>query len=287
VGQLSTKAGTKDVAGGCANLVFSRDSEGASFVSWQYTTYPYHICRAHRFPGDPDGMVTLYLQSCAGGIFQHDRLHESIDVQAATQAHVTTQASTIVHGMEAGAAELHVRLIAGAGAFLEFLPDPFILFPRARLKTRLEIHADEEATVITCEAFLMHDPAGGAKVFDWLIQDTTVEMPGGHLVSLDRSRVTGDAMVAGIPGITGAYRAHGSLFVLHRGRPASVLVDALRGALFGIVGIYAGASTLPNEAGAWVRLLAKDGVALRATLHSAWSAVRQLLTGIPPQIRRK
>ena len=50
---------------------------------------------------------------------------------------------------------------------------------------------------------------------------------------------------------------------------------------------FGSAGYLPGEAGAWVRLLAADGAALRRGLHSAWSAVRTMLTGSVPQPRRK
>ena len=283
---VSGIAGAVTRAPGSIELVFARAPGGVSYVVQQYAGYPFHVCRTHRFAGDPAGMVTLYIQSCAGGIFEHDRLHQAVAVETGAKAHVTSQASTIVHGMDSGNAVQEIRLVAEAGAFLEFLPDPLILFPQARLKTRLVLRAHPEATIIA-DSFLMHDPTASGRVFDWLANEIGVEAPTGETVALDRSIARGATMAAGLPGIGGRFRAHGSLVILHRSGGMAQLLDALRGALADGGGLYAGVSTLPGGAGAWVRLLAEDGVALRAGLEAAWSAARLALTGAAPSRRRK
>jgi len=276
------------VAQGAIELAFARASGGETFVGRQRATYPYHVCRPHRFAGDPAGMVTLYVQSCAGGIFAGDRLQQSIVAGSGTAAHVTTAAATIVHGMVSGGGAAHeTRLVAEDGALLEFLPDPSILFPQARLRTRLAVRAHPEATIIAGDSFLMHDPTNSGRVFDRLQAEIVVEGPSGEIMALDRSALRGEAMVAGLPGIAGRFRACATLMVVTRRLAPALLVDALRGALAGNEHAYGGASTLPGDAGAWVRLLAEDGAALRLGLHSAWSASRAALTGNVPQPRRK
>src|SRR5262245_37447331 len=99
-----------DSRAGRAALVFSRAASGDTYLSRQQVGYPYHICGLHRFAGDPAGMMSLYVQSCAGGIFQQDRLRQSFIVEEGALAHVTTTASTIVHGMAEGHADQEVRL---------------------------------------------------------------------------------------------------------------------------------------------------------------------------------
>jgi len=219
-------------APGSIELVFARAPGRGSYVVRQYASYPFHVCRTHRFAGDLAGMVTLYLQSCAGGIFEHDRLHQAVAVETGAEAH-------------------------------------------------------PEATIIAGDSFLMHDPTASGRVFDWLANEIAVEAPTGETVSLDRSIARGATMAAGLPGIGGRFRAHGSLVILHRSGGMAQLLDALRGALADGGGLYAGVSTLPSGAGACVRLLAEDGAALRAGLEAAWSAARLVLTGGVPSRRRK
>ncbi|HTO84224.1 MAG TPA: urease accessory protein UreD [Methylomirabilota bacterium] len=272
---------------GRAEVDFARDPSGRTYICRQYVSYPYHICRPLTFAGDPPGMATLYLQSCAGGIFQEDRLVERIAAGPAAAAQVTTQAATIVHGMDRGTASQQVSIDAASDALVEFLPDPFILFPRARFVSEVRVRADEAATVLLSDSFIGHDPQGSGAVFDWYRGTLTVEDRSGATVAQDRFRVTGDALQAGTPGITGAFAAQGSFFVLHRHLPAPAIVEALREAVAGLPGTYAGASALPSDCGAWLRVAAADGAALRSAMSAAWQGVRRLLTGLTPAPRRK
>src|SRR5262249_13797742 len=237
--------------------------------------------------GDPPGMATLYLQSCAGGIFQEDRLVERIAAGPGAAAQVTTQAATIVHSMDRGPASQQVSIDAAPDAFVEFLPDPFILFPRARFASDVCVRADETATVLLSDSFIGHDPQCGGAAFDSYRGTLTIEDRTGAMLARDRFRVTGSAMRAATPGITGAFATQGSFFVLHQRLPAQAIVEALREAVAGLPGTYAGASALPSDCGAWLRVAAVDGVGLRSAMSSAWQAVRRLLTGLTPALRRK
>jgi urease accessory protein len=104
---------------------------------------------------------------------------------------------------------------------------------------------------------------------------------------LDRFRTAGAIVAEHRPGITGAFAAQGGLFVIQRRDATAALVDALRNAASDIAHIYAGASELPNGCGAWLRVMAADGIALRAAMTAAWQAVRLTLTGQIPAPRRK
>jgi urease accessory protein len=61
-------------ARGRVEIAFARDPSGRTYIRRQFVRYPYHVCRPLSFSGDPAGMATIYLQSCAGGIFRDDRL---------------------------------------------------------------------------------------------------------------------------------------------------------------------------------------------------------------------
>lgn len=267
-------------------LGFARRHGGPTFLQRQRVAYPFHVGRTLQMPGDPAGFCTIYLQSCAGGIFQHDRLLQSVHFAPEAQAHVTTGASTIVHTMDAGHAQQDLLIEADENTFAEYLPDPLILFPRSRLDTRLLVRAHASATVIACESFLMHDPSARREPFDWLRSDTRIETEAGELLAVDRFRVEGATVAAGTAGITGPRAAQATLMVVHRADPALALA-ALRASLREDSPGYAGASLLPNGAGAWLRVLADDAIGLRAVIHDAWVSVRTALTGAPPGVRRK
>src|SRR5215813_4788862 len=101
---------------GRAEIAFALDPSGRTYVRRQFVSYPYHVCRPLILSGDPPGMVTLYLQSCAGGIFRNDLLMEHIVATESASAHVTTQGATIVHGMDTGTARQQVTIEAAAGS---------------------------------------------------------------------------------------------------------------------------------------------------------------------------
>ena len=272
---------------GRLEIAFARAPGGRTYLRRQYVSYPYHVCRPLSFGGDPEGMATIYVQSSAGGIFRGDRLREHIVAEEGAAAHVTTQASTIVHSMDRGDARQEVVIEAAAGSFLEVLPDPFILFPQARFASDVRIRAHETATVIVADSFICHDPAGAGAMFDRFQGELRVEDPQGRLLMLDRFRTTGAILAEHRPGITGAFAAQGGLFVIQRQGASSTLVDALHKATADIADVYAGTSELPNCCGAWLRVMAVDAIALRAALMSAWQSVREALTGQIPAPRRK
>lgn len=262
---------------------------GAGTRTWlrrQRVAYPFHVGRALHLPGDAPEFCTIYLQSCSGGLFEHDRLGLAFTVGAGACAHVTTSASTVVHSMPEGHAEQHVLLHAAEGAVAEYMPDPLILFPGTRLHNTLTVRAHPGATVICCDSFLAHDPAAQARPFDWLRSETRVEDEGGELLAVDRFAITGRQLAEPAPGIHGPHTLQGSLMVVHRADPERAL-EALRAALPEGAGVYAGASLLPGGAGAWMRALSADAVALRRTLRDGWAAARERLTGSRPGMRRK
>lgn len=268
-----------------ALLEFECDADGKTFLGRQSAPYPFHICRPFHLAGDPHGMATLYLQSCAGGIFEGDRLRLEAHAARDAKAHVTTSASTIVHSMPAGEASQEVELQAGANAWLEFLPDPLILFPGSRVTSRVRVQTDPAATVLIADSFLLHDPGAREQVFDRLRSEIVVEDDAGQVLATDRILATGAAVSAGQAGVTGAFSAQGSFYLLRRN--VEELLAPLRAALGGVPGVYAGASLLPNEAGAFARILAMDAIALRHALLQAWIATRMALCGTPPPLRRK
>ncbi len=273
--------------GGRIDVGFARAEDGRTYLDRQFAGYPFHLCRPHYYAGDPAGMATLYLQSCSGGIYKGDRLHARIVAGEAAQAHVTTQAATIVHDTEGDDAVQETLLEAGAGALLEYLPDPLVLFPGASLSTRLRARVHERAALVLGDSFIPHDPAGCGRLFDRLDAEIRVENEDGRPLARDRFDLRGSLLAAALPGINGAFMAQGTVFVIGRTAPAEATAAALREALDGIGDIYAGASTLPNGCGAVARLWAADGVALRAGMGAAWAAARRSLVGSTPAPRRK
>lgn len=270
-----------------ANVEFARARDGKSYVSRSHVGYPFHIGRTLELQGDPKGMTSLYLQSCSGGLFEHDRVSAQFTAQEGALVHISTGASTIVHRMENGEAQQTVRLRARSNALLEYLPEPTILFTGSRLQSRLSIQIAESAVCIAGDAFLLHDPHGQGGRFDWFDASTEVTDDDNVLLARDRQRLTGHDFLTSRPGVLGRWHVVGTLIFALRGNHIDALLDAVREPLEKVPGLYASASRLPNGCGIWARLLAEDAIALRAGWHTAWAAARNVLTGIMPRPRRR
>jgi urease accessory protein len=271
---------------GRLELGFAVGADGVTRVARQFASYPFHLCRPFRFAGDPPEMATLYVQSCSGGIYDGDRLSLGITAPAQAQLHVTTQAATIVRSMRGSGARQESRVEAGAGSLTEYLPDPLILFPQARLETSLRVSADREARVLTGEAFLLHDPLGLRRPFAHLVSLVEVEERGsGRLLLRDRLAVRGEDWTARTEGVAEDAAGTATLVILSPDVPS--LVTGLRSAMDAIPGLWGGASLLPRGVGGLCRFLARDGRALRAGLDAVWRVTRLHWTGTEPRSRRK
>ncbi len=111
-------------------------------------------------------------------------------------------------------------------------------------------------------------------------------MPDDRLIACERFEASGAAMAVTVVGSRPS-TAQGTVFAVHDGAGVDALAGVLRESLDRVPGVYAGASLLPAGCGAWARLLAADGVSLRAGPEPAWFALRTHLIGASSARRRK
>lgn len=272
---------------GQLRLNFAIAPGGHTFLDRQYASYPFHVCRAQYLDREIPGLATLYIQSCSGGLYQDDA--HSIDIVAAegASAHVTTQASTIVHSMEAGHAEQGIRIEAKENSYLEYLPDPMILFPSSRLNSRIVLTLAESATVLIADAFLMHDPAGESRLFSSYTSEIRIDDQSATPRALDRLSIDPSRLDIQRVGILGAFGAQGTLVAAMRGGHAESALAVLRAVEHDDSEAMIGASLLPNSAGVVVRILAIDGATLKRVMQACWSACRRAIKGSVAEPRRK
>ena len=272
---------------GRVQAVFAADPGGKSYLARQYASYPFHLCRAQYLDPELPEMASLYLQTSAGGLYAGDRLSVEISTEAGAKAHVTTQASSLAYRMPDGEARQQVLLSGGPGSLLEYLPDPTILFPEARLRTTVTLRPTPGALIIAGDSFLPHDPDGTGRPFGLCAGETRVVGAGGRLLALDRFRTGGAAWAENTAGVSGAHCMQGTLVAAGDAVAPAALLNALRDALAKAPAVYGAASTLPNGCGVWARLLATDGAELTEAMTLLWAALRERVTGHTPARRRK
>ncbi len=233
-------------------------------------------------------MAAVYLQCCSGGLFEGDDLRLRIEAGPQSLAHVATAAATLVHSARGEAsARQEVEIEAREGAWVEYLPQAVILFPGARLVNRLRLRLSPGARVIATDSVLSHDPNGLGVAWDLL--DSRVDLcdERGRLLARDALRMGGRDALGALPGVTGKYRAQGSIYFAGHAQPdgagqarAGGLLEAMRARIDDLPGVYAGAGTLPGNCGLWARVLGEDAVALRRALLALVAVARSRAPGV-------
>ena len=273
-----------------AALTFRR-SDRRSFLARQYTPHPFHVTRPFHLDDDPEGMATLYLQSSSGGLYGDDDLSLQISVERAASAHVTTQASTIVHAGRGGTTHHRVVIDCARDSLLEYLPDPLILFADASLRSSLLVEVDRGASLIFSDAFLVHDPRQGDAAFALFQNDIEVRRKGeSRPLLIERMRLSGSTWPPAALESTAGYVCHGSLCLIFDGAgadAASAIKSSLADAGLERPACYSGVNPLPERGLVWARFLCRDGVSLSKALQAAWHGARLALTGRIPPTRNK
>ncbi|WP_391858636.1 urease accessory protein UreD [Streptomyces rugosispiralis] len=272
---------------GLLELRYARVGDRSELVD-RYQKSPLQIMRPlYVDPRRPDMPVT-YLMSTGGGIVQADRNRVDIECGPGTAVHLTTQAATKLHRMEFDHATQVVHLTAAAHAYVEYLPDPLIPYRDARFYQQTRVTADPTATVVLGETIAAGRLARGERhAYRLLYSDLEITRPDGEPVVVDTVRLDPrePGSVTG-PAVFGGYDLMATLYAVTPLAPAAQVADTLHEALL-TTGPAFGVSVLPDDCGAWARIMGSDPPAVTRALRAAWNALRGLLIGVPaPDLRK-
>jgi urease accessory protein len=283
----TSSASGRRLVSGRLELAFAIDADLRTYLRRQYAGYPFHVCRVQYQDKECPGLATLYVQSCSGGVYEDDRLDLILSIAEGAEAHVSTQAATIVHGMPAGSAKQGVRIECENGSYLEYLPDAQILFTHSSWRSEIAVRLCGNAIALVSDSFLSHDPTGRNETFSAYFNEIVIEDAAGEALAIDRLKVDGQAFRESRPGISGSFAAQGTMIIAGLDFASSAVADELQKIKLDRDEAVIGSSQLPKSAGILVRVLAKDGSALKRVMHMVWCAVRFSLKGSLPAARRK
>ena len=210
-----------------------------------------------RFPKPVDvGVPEAVLLNMAGGLTGGDRVGVDVALAAGASATVTTAAAEkIYRARDDDEAQIAVKIAIGAGARLGWLPQPTILFDRARLDRSTEVELAGDATFLGVEMLIFGRAAMGEDVRRGSCRDRWRVRRDGALVFADTLRADGPvADILDRKATLDGARANAML--LYVAPDAAARLDEVRGLLQGRDSV-AGAS-------AWngllaVRAIARDG----------------------------
>jgi len=265
------------------SLEFSRNEDGKTYLQNQYASYPFHVCRTQYFENDPPGMANIYIQSASGGIYENESLTTNIIANSNSYSHITTQASTIVHGMTNGEAHQVVNVNATQNAYTEYVVDPLILFPESNLCSTINVFADETSTAIIADAFLLHFLKGEDELFNQLRNYLNIYSDKNELLAKDVYLINPKNFLNG----KCKYIGMGTISIINRSSAKNDLLEQLQASILKNTDIYGGATFFPNECGIIMKFLAPDGDTLKKALLEYWLQIRKSIVGLKPKARKK
>ena len=265
------------------SLQFTKDTDGKTYLENQFASYPFHICRSQYFDNDPPGMANVYIQSASGGIYDNENLTTTVRAGAQSFSHITTQASTIVHGMSNGGALQTINIHATDSAYTEYISDPLILFPESKLRSDINVYVDHTSTAVIADAFLLHFLRGDDHLFDQLNTYLRILTDDERLLAKDVYRVCPGNFYNGRRN----FISMGTLTIANRSNACDILLEPLQHKIIANKSIYGGATLLPNNCGIIAKFLAPDGDSLKKAILEYWCFIRESLVGIKPNFRKK
>ncbi len=144
-----------------------------------------------RLPRREGAGIDAVLVNTAGGIACGDRFFVEVEAQADASVTVATPAAEKVYRSDGPVSNLLVKLSAGAGARLDWLPQETILFDNARLDRQLEANVAEDGRLTLLEAVVFGREARAERIVDGLFIDRWRVRRGSRLVYADTLRLNG------------------------------------------------------------------------------------------------
>lgn len=122
----------------------------------QYTTYPLRLSSIFRLEGANSNRAYHYLINISPGLLAGDELDLSLQLGSNTSLYLTDQAATKVHPMPEinTKARVNYQVTVDAGASLELVPEPVILYTDAVLEQETVIKLHPTARLFLSEIIL-------------------------------------------------------------------------------------------------------------------------------------
>jgi len=252
----------------------------------RYHSSPLKIAKAFSVRAGVARQLAVVQMDGSPGMLEGDRYLFDWRLTDGVHLYATNQSYTRVHPCESGGtAELVQKFDLQAGAVLEWIPEPVMLFRDARFKSETEIDLAEGAVCMISDIFCPGRLSRGeAFAFGSCDSRLTVRC-GGELIHYQRQKWEPSSLPLRNSGCFGEYTHIGS-FMAFSDRITAAHAEKVREAI-------AGAHALLPDGVVWgVARLASRGIAVQAAgragwklqklLMIAWDGVRRELLGLPP-----
>jgi urease accessory protein len=215
-------------------------------------------CAKVRLPHTHSDALQAVLMNTAGGLTGGDHVQWTAMAMPDAKLVLTTPACERVYRSIGGDARVENRLVAQAGAHLDWLPQETILFEGSRLSRRLDVDLADGATLTAVEAVLIGREAMGEAAPTARLRDHWRIRRNGRLIHAEATVLSGDPAERRSLSLLDGAIAFAT--VLHVAPDAERKLDAVRA----LLPESGGASAIGERL--TVRLLAGSGLGLRRSL---------------------
>lgn len=146
-----------------------------------------------RFPnGERRDTLDAVIVNTAGGLAGGDRAEIAMTAGAEAQLTVTTAAAEKIYRSLGPTTQIAVKLEAGAGAALAWLPQETILFDRMRLRRSIDVALARDSNLLLAEAVVFGRSAMGERVTSGAFADRWRVRVDGALAFAEAIRLDGE-----------------------------------------------------------------------------------------------
>ncbi|MPZ54962.1 MAG: urease accessory protein [Rhizobiales bacterium] len=220
--------------------------------------------------------------SNSGGILQGDRYTIEIDLADGTEAHITTQAATKIHEMDANFATQTQDIALATGSYLEYLPHPVIPHRHARFASRTRIVIEQSATLLYSEILMpgrKYYGDGEVFAYDLFSSSIRAERPDGKALFAERFIVEPQISDVGNVAVMGRFDVFANVLLLTPKTHTDRIFEQVAPVIDVERGWAAGLGRLPGEAGLIYKVLGMESQLVRAKVREFWSLVRTEVKG--------
>jgi urease accessory protein len=237
----------------------------------------------------PD-MACVFMVTTSGGTLQGDRHTIDVRLAPAAQVHLTTQSATKIQEMDANYASQTQDIVLGEGAYLEYLPDPYIPYRHSRFITRTRITLPSDATMLYAETLApgrRHYRDGELFAYDLFSATASAARPDGQPLFTEKLLIEPAKYDVRRPGVMGDFEVFANVVLLTSPDCADRVARQVSSAIDLSKGLAAGVSRLPNEAGLIYKVLGMDSEPVRDVVRDFWTIVRREAVGydVPQRFR--
>lgn len=269
---------------GYLRLGFERDADGRSILRDLDRRAPLIVQQELYFDEELPDMPCVYILSSGGPNVDGDRYRQIITLAPGSMAFVSTGAATKLARMQDNYSGMRQSIVLGAGAYLEYLPEPIIPCGGTRYISDTDMQVDPTATVFYSEIYMAgRKYFGDGELFDYDILSVCTHGHRPDGTELFREKFIIDPHNSPIRdiGTMGGFDVFANVLVMTPEENIQPIYDATEAFYDSERRLAAGITHLPGRAGLLFKVLGMEPGPVKAIVRQFCSSVRKQVKGCP------